>query len=343
MTNPIARQGDKHKCSEPGHKGGEIKEGSPNVFVNNQPVARVGDKITCDDGSHHVIKDSQACLMVNGKLVARINDGAGDHGHVATGEPTVTVADGRPAIQIGNKGTVNIGKNVNFGNNTPSRKAASELPPKVDQPDDYIYYIVTAEGTKEKLTTFMWEDLTDISITDYFEEGRWTFGPPTAGKRAQEKIDEAKEAYNRQQVRDQGRAACKGKYKPARMADSDMEMSEEINREAISRLGAAGGATSSINTAKKIIIRNNLIKNLNQLHSQVKAKMPAKGGVLIEAQYQVSETDSDDSIILSHIYVLDAYPDYKPAIPQVMQEPFAIEKSHALNHWEFLFIWAVKQ
>ena len=118
MTKPAARVGDSHSCPKKTpvpHHGGTIKAGSPNVTIGGQPAARVGDAITCDDGSEGVIKESNACLLINGIRAARIDDPTDHNGKIITGMGTVLIADGESFIEIGDFGTVEIGENVIFG------------------------------------------------------------------------------------------------------------------------------------------------------------------------------------------------------------------------------------
>lgn len=118
MSKSAARVGDSHQCPKDTpstHHGGTISTGSPNVTIGDQPAARAGDKIKCDNGSEGALKESGACLLINGKTAIRIDDKTDHDGKITSGKSTVTIADGDPFIEIGDEGLVEIGDNVSFG------------------------------------------------------------------------------------------------------------------------------------------------------------------------------------------------------------------------------------
>jgi type VI secretion system VgrG family protein len=94
-TLPAARVNDSHKCPkyEGGtvpHEGGVISEGSPNVFINNQPAARDGDRLDCHI-SHAQIQTSDSPVLINGKSAARMNDLTSHYGIIEEGSPNVSL------------------------------------------------------------------------------------------------------------------------------------------------------------------------------------------------------------------------------------------------------------
>lgn len=117
MSKPAARINDKHNCPKHNpipHSNGSIITGSSNVKIGRQPAARLGDVIKCADGSKTKISKANACLLINNKPAARIDDVTDHDGIIITGFNTVLIADGEPFALIGDLGTIEIGENVSF-------------------------------------------------------------------------------------------------------------------------------------------------------------------------------------------------------------------------------------
>jgi uncharacterized Zn-binding protein involved in type VI secretion len=81
-----------------GHPG-LLMQGSPNVFIENQPAARVGDKHVCMlpplAGPHppSPVAKGSATVLINGKRAARQSDTAGCGAPILKGAITVMIGD----------------------------------------------------------------------------------------------------------------------------------------------------------------------------------------------------------------------------------------------------------
>lgn len=118
MTKPAACLGDTHSCpslTPIPHEKGTIESGSSNVTIADKPAARVNDQIKCEDGSTGIIKESNACVLINGQRAARIDDKTDHDGTIDSGQSTILIADGEPFIEFGDEGQIEIGENVFFG------------------------------------------------------------------------------------------------------------------------------------------------------------------------------------------------------------------------------------
>lgn len=88
-----ARQGDKNLIHCSPHR---IKEGSPNVFINNRPAARVGDRTTrhlkpgiiCPPHTAK-INSGAATIFINGQYAARVGSTIARCTKVVEGSPNV--------------------------------------------------------------------------------------------------------------------------------------------------------------------------------------------------------------------------------------------------------------
>lgn len=69
--------------------GGEIVEGSGNVFCNGIGVARVGDAVVCLLHGAQSIAGGSTTVFCNGKGVARIGDSITCGAVISTGSPNV--------------------------------------------------------------------------------------------------------------------------------------------------------------------------------------------------------------------------------------------------------------
>lgn len=118
MSIPAARKGDQHNCPKDKpipHRDGTIIGGSPNVIIEGNPAARTGDKIQCEDGSTTAISPTAACVLINGKSAARLNDPSSHDGKIISSAGCVFIADGELFVELGDNGIIDIGENVFFG------------------------------------------------------------------------------------------------------------------------------------------------------------------------------------------------------------------------------------
>jgi len=135
---PAARQDDPHCCSDesglPNANAHEkIKEGSPNITINNKPAACVGHKVSCRYDEEAEIAEGSKTVFYNGKPAARVGDKTKHGGSISGGSSNVSIGSGgnhvyfgsKGTITIGNKGKVNIGGGGVTGNSTSSNPAAS--------------------------------------------------------------------------------------------------------------------------------------------------------------------------------------------------------------------------
>lgn len=71
--------------------GGEITEGSENVFANGRQVARVGDAVFCEEHGAQTITSGSSSVFANGNGVARIGDDVSCGATITSGSSNVIV------------------------------------------------------------------------------------------------------------------------------------------------------------------------------------------------------------------------------------------------------------
>lgn len=74
-----------------GQNKGKIKEGSPNVYFENQPVARVGHEVDCEEHAKSAIADGAETVWVNNWPLARIGSKTTCDGTVNDGLDSIIV------------------------------------------------------------------------------------------------------------------------------------------------------------------------------------------------------------------------------------------------------------
>ena len=108
-------------------------------------------------------------------------------------------------------------------------------------------------------------------------------------------------------------------------------------------VGKLGAAMASANMATAEINKRILIQHIKDQKVNVRSMMPNQGGVLMEAGYQVAETEVGISNRLYYVKPINKGEHFQPLIKKAMTGPFAsampINKQH---HWEFVFIWVEK-
>jgi hypothetical protein len=171
--------------------------------------------------------------------------------------------------------------------------------------EKYDYYLVTYEGDKMLLTQAMGETLAEIVVN--FDLSDY--------------------------------------FEEDRWVQPDRSFtSQSLTRGNVLRLGFVGVAMSASKIAFSQGLKNSLISALRQNIGKIQEMMPEQGGVLVEAIYQVAETDIGLNAELSAVHPLYSGAEYKPLIKKAMIEPFAIEVPiNKRHHWEFLFIWVIKK
>ena len=92
---PLSRVGDHHKCTKKhrdltSHKGGPIKQGSPNVFINGKAAARLGDKAKCSHNTKDHITHGINMLLINGQPAAAKGKKTAHKGKIKQGSPNVS-------------------------------------------------------------------------------------------------------------------------------------------------------------------------------------------------------------------------------------------------------------
>jgi uncharacterized Zn-binding protein involved in type VI secretion len=376
---PAARAGDAVSCRLVIGENPVIAEGSASVFFNGRPAARMGDRIekggSVSSGSGNVfIGDSGTLVAVGDGIQVVFNDGCGiylncpspaDASFKSSLADALAMAEtgrqGASALFVGSNDTANNTSQVESGG-TQSASTSSNISqcsaevslapppsPAKEQEDKYEYYVVTAEGLKTELAVFsltqLLFDFSGVQVTDYFEEGRWMMSEPDLGEKSKAKINAGREAYNRQQLRDQSRAAWKGKYKPAQTVSTETAVPRGLTPAAMVRVGGATGLIIGLSVGQKWTVRKNLLDRIERSHADVKAKMPDNGGVLIEAHYILRQVPGDQTYIAmdGDISILGGYPDYVDEIKKYMTETFIENKYDSATRHEFLFVWAVKK
>ncbi|HVV68592.1 MAG TPA: PAAR domain-containing protein [Gammaproteobacteria bacterium] len=94
------------------HGNGSIISTSTTTTFQGQPVACAGDHVMFSDGTTATIIEGNACVEVNNKRIALINDTTQNDGIINSGATGIQVDEGDPFVFIGNN--VEIGPNVIF-------------------------------------------------------------------------------------------------------------------------------------------------------------------------------------------------------------------------------------
>lgn len=268
--------------------------GTPTTTFEGQPVACEGDTMEFGNGQTSLIPPGNGCVMINGRRIALMGDGdPGNTGMITLGAPTIQVAEGDPFAFLGEN--VQLGPNVEF--NAKTQNSSTDTP----QNEKYDYYLVDSDGAKQQLAVFgVWNilDVTNIDITDYFEEERLSAG------------------------------------------SSERGISQSGRKMAV----ATGLLLAAASPANKISLRVQLLKRLNNLHPQIRAKMPSTGGVVLQAIYKVSSDGEVTTFYLQELDILDATTDYVTYLNNWITQPhYETEPDSAFVKLDHLYIWAVKQ
>ena len=116
-----------------------------------------------------------------------------------------------------------------------------------------------------------------------------------------------------------------------------------LSKSQIRRVGTAGIVASVAPVTYQIAVKQNLINTLKQMYPQIKSRIPDHGGLLLQANYQVSDVSDQSYFLLNNIFVLGKGIDYNQLIKTEMTAPSAIATPiNRLYHWEYLFIWVTK-
>ena len=94
MSKPIATVGSSHWCplfdgNKP-HLGGQVIEGSTNVFVEQKPICRQGDRVLCNSPSINHAGTGSFSVFANNKPVARLGDSTTHQGKITSGATSVS-------------------------------------------------------------------------------------------------------------------------------------------------------------------------------------------------------------------------------------------------------------
>ncbi len=213
--------------------------------------------------------------------------------------------------------------------------------------EKYQYYVVNYSGFRALLASgflnAVEDALTDFDITQGFEEDRWIKDPKTLDGKAKSKIEAAKEAYGKQQIQEQNRAAWKGRYKPARLTKTEMEVNTPLSRSGMMKSAKAGALVGLSRYAYRESLKHELIARVNELLPKISGEMINGGGVLVEAGYWYFDKGDQPKAQLRFIHVVGVDQDYKPLIKRAMTGPFLVNTPPTMAELEFLFIWVVKE
>ena len=80
------------------HGNGQISTGDPTVLFEGQPVACAGDSTNFADSFQGTIIEGNACVVVNGKRVALLEDKTSEGGVISSSASTIQVDEGEPAL-----------------------------------------------------------------------------------------------------------------------------------------------------------------------------------------------------------------------------------------------------
>lgn len=207
------------------------------------------------------------------------------------------------------------GNNINISANPINFDAIHEsLQPK-KHPEKYSYYIVNYEGFKEllafSLSGALEDALVDFNLKDGFEENRWEMAQNSASE-------------------------INNEYQEGISEDG------EFNKEAMEKAGASGIAVNVINFVYKEGLKHQLIKSIDEIKPKIIAMMPTHGGVLIQAGYLLFDDGNSQRLALQYVTPISSGTSYRPLIKKAMTGPFIESKPPLMAHWEFLFIWVVK-
>ncbi|HVV69019.1 MAG TPA: PAAR domain-containing protein [Gammaproteobacteria bacterium] len=111
MAKFPARQNDLVNNNSHGN-GYIMRTSNPTVTFEGQPVACSDDPVIFADSTQSTILEGNACVMVNGKRIALLEDQTSEGGIINSSATTIQIDEGKPFVFIGSN--VSIGKNVKF-------------------------------------------------------------------------------------------------------------------------------------------------------------------------------------------------------------------------------------
>ena len=95
MGKPIAVINSNHVCpafdGPKPHIGGQVLQGSSNVFSADVGVSRVGDQAQCNSPSPDIITSGSGSVFINGMPCARMQDQTAHGGTIASGNNSVLI------------------------------------------------------------------------------------------------------------------------------------------------------------------------------------------------------------------------------------------------------------
>ena len=300
----------------------------PNILLQSYRdlTINTANNLTATIGGTHTttVQEGNAIHTVNGKLIINASKAV----HLVSGNSRISITPSDIIVEadkiVFGKGSSNTaGANVNHIQHaiknqlnladiqvrpTPEKQAAQK--PKVsvlkNKPEKYDYYLVTYNDEKMLLTSSIDQIFSEISgnfnLSDFFEEERWYRSEKNNGEVAEEKIKFAKEEYNKRQIKQQNRDAWRGRYIPKSTTNETVSDNELASREASVKMGAAGSLAAGAVTGTSQANKRSLISHLDQITTEIYETMPQKGGVLVEAIYQVAETEVGLNLLLTAVY-----------------------------------------
>ena len=184
----------------------------------------------------------------------------------------------------------------NDGSSTPA------LPVDQNKNMPINYYIVNYEGMKMPIAKSVGGDalnaLGNFDLSEGFEEDRWMIKPSkTLGEKSDEALDEEKSNFNYHQMKKYNKATMKGEAVPKpQLVEIDTKMDESMSKESMVKTSIAGSVVGGVNLIDNTISPYYLLKQLQQIQPKIEAMMPAQGGVLIKADYNVGEVGDDGKV-----------------------------------------------
>ncbi len=116
-----------------------------------------------------------------------------------------------------------------------------------------------------------------------------------------------------------------------------------FSRGQIIKVGAAGTAAGAAVFTNSLALKKGLINAVQGLFPNIKTQAPSTGGLLLQANYQVAETEVGSDARLNNIFIIGPGTDYNAMIKQAISQPAAIAAPiNNMYHWEYLYIWVIK-